>query len=42
MWDVITYLFPSVNDKTVDVSELMNNFIPQFTVHVIIYPCKDC
>ena len=41
LWDEITYPFSNFNGCTVDVWELINNFIPQFAVWVIIYPCWD-
>ena len=37
----ITYAFPNFNDATVDVWQLVSNFIPHFTGHVVTYPCWD-
>ena len=39
--DEIIYLFPNFNNATVEVWEWMNNFIPDFTGHVITYPRWD-
>ena len=39
--DEITYLFPNFNGATVEVWELINNFIPHFMMGVITYPCWD-
>ena len=41
VWDEITYQFPNVNGATVEVRDSIINFIPQFTGHVITYPCWD-
>ena len=41
MWDEIAYPFLIFNGATVEVWELISNFIPHFTVHVITYPCWD-
>ena len=38
VWDVITYPFLNFN---IEVWEWINNFIPQFTVHVITHRCWD-
>ena len=40
-WDEITYSFPNFNGATVEVWEWINNFIPEFIMYVIIYPCWD-
>ena len=37
----INYPFPNFNGGTVEVWELINNFISHFTGHVITYPCWD-
>ena len=37
----ITYPFQNLNVCTVEVRELISNFISHFTVHVIIYPYLD-
>ena len=34
VWDEIIYPFPNFNGATVEVWELMNNFIPYFTAYV--------
>ena len=39
VWDEITYPFPNFNGCTVEVREWMSNFISQFMIDVIIYPC---
>ena len=39
VWDEITYRFPNFNGATVEVWERISNFIPHFTMGVIIYPC---
>ena len=41
MWGENTYPFPNFSGCTVEVWKWINNFIPHFTVHVIIYPCWD-
>ena len=35
----MTYPIPNFNGCTVEVWDLMNNFIPHFTMTVITYPC---
>ena len=39
LWDEIIYPSPNFNGYTVEVWEWINNFIPYFTRHVIMYPC---
>ena len=39
VWDEITYPFPNFNGCTVEVSEWISNFTPQFIMWVIAYPC---
>ena len=39
VWDEATYPFPNFNGAIVDVCEWISNFIPYFTLHVIIYTC---
>ena len=41
VWDEIIYPFPNFNSATLEVWEWVEQFIPQFTEHVIIYPCWD-
>ena len=41
VWDEITYPFPNFNGTTVEIWELISNFIPHFTGRVITYPCRD-
>ena len=41
VWDEINYPFPKFNGCTIEVWEWMSNFIPDFTGHVIIYPCRN-
>ena len=41
VWDEITDPFPNFNDETIEVWEWVTNFIPQFVMDVIIYPCWD-
>ena len=41
MWDDITYPFPNVNDRTVEVWDWKSDFIPHFTGRVITYPSGD-
>ena len=41
VWDEITNPFPNLNVATVEVWELISNFIPHFTAFVITYPCWD-
>ena len=41
VWDEITNPFPNFNGATVEVWEWISNLIPQFTEHMIIYPCWD-
>ena len=41
MRDEIMYPFPNFNGTTVEVSELISNFIPHFMIDVITYPCRD-
>ena len=38
VWDEITYPFLNFNGATVEVKELINNFISHFTGLVITYP----
>ena len=37
VWDEISYPFPNFNGTTIEDREWKSNFIPHFTVHVIIY-----
>ena len=39
--DEISYSFPYFNGTTFEVWEWISNIIPQFTGHVITYPCRD-
>ena len=39
MWDEITYPFPNLNGRTVEVQEWISNFIPHFVMDVITNPC---
>ena len=39
VWDGITYPFSNFNDATVEVLEWINNFIPNFSGHMIAYIC---
>ena len=39
VWIEITYPFPNFNGATVEVWEWIYNFIPQFIMDVITYPC---
>ena len=49
VWDEITYSFLNFNGypflnfngATVEVYEWISNFIPQFMMYVITYPCWD-
>ena len=41
MWADITYPFSHLTRRTIEVWERVNNFIPHFTMDVIIYPCWD-
>ena len=41
VWDAITYPFPNFKSATVEVWELISNFIPQFIKDVITNPCWD-
>ena len=41
VWDEITYPFPNFNGFPIEVWEWMSNFIPQFIMDVITYPCWD-
>ena len=41
VWDEITYPFLNFNGATVEVWELISNFIPHFTEHMVTYPCWD-
>ena len=43
VWDEITYAFPNFNGATVEVWELISNFIPHFEMDVdlIACPCWD-
>ena len=40
-WDEITYPFLNFNGATVEVYEWISNFIPQFIMDLITYPCWD-
>ena len=40
MWDEITYSFSNINGCTTEAWEMISNFIPHFTGHVITYPCQ--
>ena len=39
VWNEITYTFSNFNGAAVEVWEWISNFFPQFTAHVISYPC---
>ena len=39
VWDTITYPFPNFNGVTIKVWERICNFIPQFIIDIIAYPC---
>ena len=41
VWDEIAYPFPNFNGATVEVWEVISNFIPHLTELVITYPCLD-
>ena len=41
VWDEITYPFPTFNGCAVEVWERTSNFIPQFIMDVITYPCSE-
>ena len=41
VWDDITYSFPNFNGTTVEVWGWISNFIPDFIMGVITYPCWD-
>ena len=41
VFDEITYPFPNFNGATVEVWELIRNFIAYFTGHVLTYSCWD-
>ena len=41
MWDEITYPFPNLNGRTVEVSKCISNFIPHFKMDAITYPYWD-
>ena len=41
VWDEITYPFLNFNGATIEVHELINNFIPHFLMDAITYPCWD-
>ena len=38
VWDEITYRSLNFNDFTIEVCELLHNFIPHFIIDVITYP----
>ena len=42
VWCEINYPFTNFHSATVQVWEWISNFIPQFTVYVITYPCWNC
>ena len=37
LWDELTYLFPNFNGAAVEVWEWISNFIPHFSVYVIVF-----
>ena len=41
VWDEIAYPFLNFNGSNVEVYEWISNFIPQFMMDVITYPCMD-
>ena len=41
VWDEIIHPFPNFNGCTVDIWELISNYIPHFTGYVITFPCWD-
>ena len=41
IWDEITYPFPNCNGCTVEILELISNFIPHLIMDMITYPCWD-
>ena len=41
LWDETTYPCLNFNGCTVEVQELISNFIPHFMIDVITYPCWD-
>ena len=41
VWDEITISFPNINGFTVEISAWISNFIPNFIMDEIIYPCWD-
>ena len=41
VWDEITNPFANFNGCTVEVWEWVSNFIPNFKMDVISYPCQD-
>ena len=41
MWEEIVYPFSNFNGCTVEVWELISNFMPHFIGHVISYACWD-
>ena len=41
VWEEITHPFPNFNGATVEVWEWLSNFIPNFTMDIITYPCYD-
>ena len=41
VWDEITHSFLNINGATVEVHELISNFIPHNLMDVITYPYLD-
>ena len=41
VWNEITHPFPNFNSATIEVWRWMSNFIPQFMIDAITYPCWD-
>ena len=41
MWEEISYPFTTLNGATVEVCDLISNFIPHFIRRKITYPCWD-
>ena len=41
VWDEIIYAFLNCKGCMIEVWQFISNFIPQFTGHVITYPCCD-
>ena len=40
VWNEIAHPFPNLSGTTIEVWERISNFIPQFIVGVITYPCQ--